>query len=446
MHSTRRPPPLRTLALAAAFALAGCADLTTSTKQVDLNGKSIAIDVKQRIVFSQKRMDGQLVTCPEPSPDALTVIAAGGGISLDAGAGKGVGSASASFAEQGAFVGLRTQSIQTMRDALFSLCVSYASGAVDAQQLSAMQRRFQSTLMGLIAIEQITRPVVAGPALLASGSSAGAGGGAGDAAVDKATEGEDKAIQGRLDAQQAADKAELELRTANDDVREQQKAVTQEKDPEAKKSAQAELDRRVGIAKGKQSDLRDAQRRLQAATVAEGKASQAVRAARSRTSASAAGAGSLGELAGASLATSRAVAKTVEEVVKEVNRSYSKDTCFDLIAGIARDATTYKAYVDSLPAAKGSVGAAPGPINPVVETMRLCTELLKAEITESESKRELELLRFRARQSGLSSGPGMRDEDDAPDADGTAGPEPAASEPKPGAGPKPPKKPAAKKT
>ena len=55
--------------------------LTNYTRAVDLQGGSIAIDVKQRVVFSQARQKtGETIVCAEPSPDALTVIGASGGL------------------------------------------------------------------------------------------------------------------------------------------------------------------------------------------------------------------------------------------------------------------------------------------------------------------------------------------------------------------------------
>jgi hypothetical protein len=408
----RCSPRLRLCKLIGASAvfgvLGGCAGLTTSTKQVDLNEKAIAIDVKQRVIFSQRNKNGDLVTCAEPSPDALTVVAASGGISIDAGPGKPVGNASAAFAEQGAFVGLRTQAIQTMRDALFSLCTSFASGAVDKDQFTAMQRRFQSTLMGLIAIEQLTRPVTAAQAVLTSNSAATAGAGAGDAAVDRAVEAENSAIQARLDAEKNADSARDAARQANEDVRAQQQVVAKEKDPDAKKSAQAELDRLVDVARGKQNDARDMQRRLDAAQTAEAKASQAVRAAKSRASAAAGGSGGMTETAYVSLRASRAVANTVDEVVKEVNRSYSKDACFDLIARFTANADAYRSYVESLSRKSDSTWNE----NPIIGTMRMCTHLLEAEVNANRDKSQLAVLRLRAKLAGMTSGPGITDDGD----------------------------------
>ena len=178
--------------LVAGLGTTGCAYLTTFNRPIDLRAGSVAMDVKQRVVFSQNRtsftIDGKpysnVVVCAEPSPDALTVLGASGGLSLSNG--QSVANATGGLSESGAFVGLRTQSIQLLRDAMYRLCEGYASGAVTDTDFAAMQRRYQSTMMGLIAIEQLTRPVIAGQALLTSAAASQSGASSGDAAVDKA--------------------------------------------------------------------------------------------------------------------------------------------------------------------------------------------------------------------------------------------------------------------
>jgi len=109
--------------------LQGCAYLTTYNKPIDLKDSSVSLDVKQRVVFSQKReaRDGEregIVVCAEPSPDALTILGVSGG--LNASDGTRAASAAVGLAESGAFVGLRTQSIQLLRDAMYRLCEGYA--------------------------------------------------------------------------------------------------------------------------------------------------------------------------------------------------------------------------------------------------------------------------------------------------------------------------------
>ena len=107
------------------------------------------MDVKQRVVFSQKRPpdkddkgdakgNSAVMVCAEPSPDALTVLGVSGGLSLNNG--QSATNATADLSESGAFVGLRTQSIQLLRDAMYRLCEGYASGAVTDTDFAAMQR------------------------------------------------------------------------------------------------------------------------------------------------------------------------------------------------------------------------------------------------------------------------------------------------------------------
>ena len=80
------------------------------------------MDVKQRVVFSQKRPpdkddkgdakgNSAVMVCAEPSPDALTVLGVSGGLSLNNG--QSATNATADLSESGAFVGLRLNSFSS---------------------------------------------------------------------------------------------------------------------------------------------------------------------------------------------------------------------------------------------------------------------------------------------------------------------------------------------
>jgi hypothetical protein len=119
-------------------------------------------DIKQRGVFVMTRPEDNgpagPVLCAEPSPDAMGAAAA----SMAAEANyKGEVSAglSLAIAESVANVGLRTQSIQLLRDGMYRLCEAYQSGALGQQDYSIMQRRYQANMLALLAIEQLTGTV-----------------------------------------------------------------------------------------------------------------------------------------------------------------------------------------------------------------------------------------------------------------------------------------------
>ena len=325
----------------------GCAYLTTYTKQVDLNaGSALSVDVKQRIVFSQSvlvdRKDASsgkvTATCAEPSPDALTVLGASGGLSFNGGAAGAdkVVNLSGAFAENGAFVGLRTQSIQLLRDQLYRLCEGYASGAINDSEFKAMQRRFQSTVMGLLAIEQLTHPVVAGQALLLSSAGAQAGAGAADAAVTAAQQRVDEQRQKVTDAQKDLNLKKAAVAKDSADVTDNAAQVAAET---AKDKDSAAIPGLVTAGKTLQTklatDLTDQDNSaLQLKKEEEVLAldMRALRQAQSRSSAEASGGGSLGVAARATSDASASLSSAVKEIVIEVNRSYTRDECLELLA------------------------------------------------------------------------------------------------------------------
>ncbi|WP_349743410.1 hypothetical protein [Roseateles cavernae] len=329
---------LRAGLLAGSTALTGCAYLTTYTRNIDLEGKnSIAMDVKQRVVFSQKLgldTDKQLapvVVCAEPSPDALTVLGISGGLDLSNGGKQQALGASAAFAESGAFIGLRTQSIQLLRDAMYRLCEGYAGQAVDGQDFIGMQRRYQSTMMGLIAIEQLTRPVVAGQVAIAAQAGASTGVSAGDAAVDKAETRFDEKAASLDKAKTEAKKQEDTLRDATVDLRQKELALQKAKDAEARTAAQEALITSREAKKEASRANEAAQRELVTAQRSYNDAEIQLLKARSGSSASASGSTTLEGNASGMAAMTRELVDGVEDIVEEINFSYAREACFSAL-------------------------------------------------------------------------------------------------------------------
>jgi hypothetical protein len=94
-------------------------------------------------------MDGRDVlvptVCAEPSPDALSALATTVGLSLS----NADRDYTANFAlsEAGGSIGLRTQSIQLIRDSMYRLCEGYLSGALNEVAFETLHRRFQSSMV-----------------------------------------------------------------------------------------------------------------------------------------------------------------------------------------------------------------------------------------------------------------------------------------------------------
>ncbi|MCI5135993.1 MAG: hypothetical protein D3920_13190 [Candidatus Electrothrix sp. AW2] len=112
------------------------------------------MDIKQRAVLVSKQ-NNMIKICAEPSPDALSAYAAelAGKANLPEST---AAQFAASFQEGSAFVGLRTQSIQLLRDSLYRLCEGYMSGALDKEEYNLLTRRYQRYMVGLLAVEQLT--------------------------------------------------------------------------------------------------------------------------------------------------------------------------------------------------------------------------------------------------------------------------------------------------
>ena len=106
--------------------------------------------------------------CAEPSPDAFTVLAASGELSVSNPAGVSAAGSLAST-ETGASLSRRTTTILAQRDAYFRLCEARANGWIDDIDLMVGQRHNQLSLVGMLAIEQLTGAVSA-PAVSIGGS------------------------------------------------------------------------------------------------------------------------------------------------------------------------------------------------------------------------------------------------------------------------------------
>lgn len=178
---------LRTGIIIAALALQGCASLTHYNAVRDLEGvpgersEVLLMDAKQRLAYPTRHEflneKGEVIErfrafCAEPSPDALSNLAAQFGAKVSVAA-KADGSINGGFAEGAANIGLRTTSIQILRDITYRQCEAYANGGISRLGLETLQRRFQSTMVALLSIEQLTGAIRA-PAVVLAGKATGA--------------------------------------------------------------------------------------------------------------------------------------------------------------------------------------------------------------------------------------------------------------------------------
>ncbi len=158
------------------IAIAGCANIdsisrTTPLPKESAGGLAIHLDAKQRLVY----VNSIQKVCAEPSPDALAAFASSLGFG---GSAPSQGTVSLAQAIQGSAgsIGLRTQSITLMRDALYRVCEAYANGGIGAPQIMTLLARSQDVTAVILAVEQLTGAVAANQVILTGTAGAGASG------------------------------------------------------------------------------------------------------------------------------------------------------------------------------------------------------------------------------------------------------------------------------
>ena len=149
-------------------AITGCAYFNTYHNQDGvLSSGNTAVDAKQRFLIygNAPDEDKRLIYCAEPSPDALSAFTA----SFDLSAVKPEVAEAAlkgTFGESAATIGIRTQSIQLLRDAMYRNCEGYLAGAISKPDFATLQKSYQKSMVTLVAIEQLARAVAPGQVVI----------------------------------------------------------------------------------------------------------------------------------------------------------------------------------------------------------------------------------------------------------------------------------------
>jgi hypothetical protein len=149
-------------ALCGALALACAACDGTIFKTFNLKqGESLSIDARQRLVFVGDRdvLDGAgratgrkvQVVCTEPSPDAIVAKAAA--IAASATSPQIAAALSGSFTESAASIGVRTPTIQLLRDGLFRACEAYMNGILTRQDYHVILFNYDRIMAALLIVE-----------------------------------------------------------------------------------------------------------------------------------------------------------------------------------------------------------------------------------------------------------------------------------------------------
>lgn len=160
--------------------MTACADLQTVGRTtrlpllVDANnskvepGVAIHLDAQQRLVLARGEK-----YCAEPSPDALAAYASSLGFGVSA-PGQGAASLAQALQSSAGSIGLRTQSITLMRDALYRMCEAANNGDLNRLEVAMFLRRSQDLTAAVLAIEQLTGAVVAQQVILTGNANAAA--------------------------------------------------------------------------------------------------------------------------------------------------------------------------------------------------------------------------------------------------------------------------------
>jgi len=164
------------------LSLGACANIMSIDREtpVGKSGKIVHLDAKQRAIISKWPKVGKdgkytefLITCAEPSPDALSAFSASVGAGISA-PDQDDARMVAALSNTVGSIGLRTQSIQLMRDALYRVCEAYYGRALNQRMVMQLHERYQDITVAILAIEQLTGAVVASQMILTGNTSANA--------------------------------------------------------------------------------------------------------------------------------------------------------------------------------------------------------------------------------------------------------------------------------
>jgi len=350
---------LRVLGALILAAATGCANQRSihHTFKPD-EGTSISIDAKQRAVFTiEKDLTGAdqkwRAICAEPSPDALAALSSSG--SIDAATlGKALGLAFASQ-EGAASIGLRTQTITILRDAMYRLCEGYASGALDEIGFARLQRRYQSLVIGLLAIEQLTGAIVADQVSVGGSATARLGQSLAQATVmvqdakgaELAAKAATVAAKAKLDS---AAKAETDAKKAFDDA---MTASSGDEKSAPVVTARAGLDAAIKDASDAKSGLEKAQQK-EAVASSEVQSLEVLRKDLDRATLMASVSGQFSTPSrpsppSAAASSVEKTADTVKDIVKAViDHDYTRETCLDTLLSRTARAITKEGNSDVL--------------------------------------------------------------------------------------------------
>jgi uncharacterized protein YceK len=344
-----------------ALLISGCSNVSWNNRADEAGRSAILVDATKRVILSsptaQQKPTGFVAFCTEPSPDAVASIASSGGASLSVPE-KVALAAQFAKAEGAASIGLRTQSIQLLRDSMFRVCEGYLSGSIDRPNAETMLRRFQSSMVAILAIEQLTGAIQA-PAISIGGNTASGSAAEVEKLTEKVAAARDaslKADQAESEAKETSEKASAAYESAQKDTTTKQAAVDAKPDDisaktaldEAKKAEQTAKSDADTAAKALKSASENAADQRKAVTYLEN-ALASVRAGDSN-SAVTAQIGTLSRQAIQDKESVAAVANAVKEItLRTIELPFSKELCTTVLLSYptaTKTETTTKTNLD----------------------------------------------------------------------------------------------------
>lgn len=251
-------------------------------------------------------------------------------------------------------IGLRTQSITLMRDALFRMCEAYNNGAINEFEVAAFLRRSQDLTAAVLAIEQLTGAVAANQVILTGNAAASATASllSNQAAVEEAKKRvakkkeelkkAEETLTKKKDSLTDVKKEEANKQKTYDDAKEADDDESEVSTKEAKISldaAKTETAKAEEEVKDAEDEVKDAERALDDAEKFEEAIRSVGEAAITSANASTGGAGEFSIVNSKKELDEKAtehIAKAVITIVEGVlNKEYSAEICLSYLIAIS---------------------------------------------------------------------------------------------------------------
>lgn len=154
------------LAIVVLASVTGCTTFNVS------DGQSRELDATKRVVVTGLNPRNKRIVCTEPSPDAISSLAASLALKGELPQGQKA-EVSGSVAQTVASIGLRTAAIQILRDLGYRACEGVMNGVITRADYDTLIAGVTRATLGLVAIEGLTQMRPAPAVVISPGATAG---------------------------------------------------------------------------------------------------------------------------------------------------------------------------------------------------------------------------------------------------------------------------------